>query len=213
MALAFLQGPPLFAVILNRQDLDRLLDGVGDAVQRHGRLLLERLGAVAIDLLREMEAGVGRNWLGPQWKKGPVRKVGDAYYIEVYNAAEGKTLRNTDWRGIRTSAHTITGRRLLAILEGGAKPHSYAASAPGRALVFESPAGGHRSFKEPLHAKGLVAAYLYGDDTEDKIVAPYGVDHPGVRASGFVARTKELIEERLAAEAAAAAKQISVSVK
>lgn len=216
MSLSFLKGPPVFEVILKRQDIGRILSGVADAANREGRQLIERLGQVAVDLLQGLEAGMGRQWLGPQWKKGPTRKIGDAYYLEVYNAAEGASIPNTNWRGQRRRGykHSITGQNLLKILEYGARAHTITGSSFVSPLVFLAPRGGVRSRFLRISdspAKGI-QALKYRDEAKDKIVVAQ-VNHPGVKGDHFLRDTQRMIEERLAGEIALVQRNISTHLK
>lgn len=203
-----LLGPVRFEILIDEAEIAAIARGIRAGVLLPARLLVDKLAKVGVNYLRTLESRLGHHYLAGRWTYAGPTVTTQGVMAEIYNEAE------TEWfqKPTRRATHIIRGSQLLKILEAGAKPHVIQARIAG-ALAFPATIGWHTSiFKGTLRGgingflggrgKHGLGAFLWKLEPNDELVRPY-VHHPGVTGHRFVQRTKELLEERMALEAAA----------
>jgi hypothetical protein len=194
-----------------KEDVDRMARGLDLAVRAEAVRLLDHLATMAIRQLQTFDRELGHEALAELWDHTPVVETQDTLSMEVFSHAEDMIFYNKTSRAdigrVHSSKYFIEGDRLLAILEGGARPHSISATGGGLLAIplpgTESAAKSHVA----AHGPGSYLPSTYGDT-----VFQEHVDHPGVQANQNIETTREMIEQGLDAEVLAALRNIAVTL-
>jgi hypothetical protein len=202
-----LLGRVRFEILIDEGEIAAIAKGIDQAIRRPAGEIVTRLAKIGVDYLRTLDSRIGHPQLAASWAyQGPTTTAEGVQAI-IYSKAENQTFKHST----RRATYTIRGVDLLKILEAGAKPHTIY---PKLAAVLRFPAtlGWHKSIFKGTFRGGTPAylgrtsrhglgAFLWRREPDDEVFS-MKVHHPGVTGNRFIQTTKELLEERMAIEAA-----------
>jgi len=182
--------------VISEPDAAAFLAAFERAVSLEAFKLVDLLAERAESQMRDFEDRLGHHVLSGLWTHDTV-ETADGAMAEVWSTAEQVTFfnRTTSARDgrVKSSVYPIDGKRLLAILEGGASEHGIAPRKPGGILTI--PLRGTEELRREMRHRGP-AAPEPGDTSFRK-----AVDHPGVHANENLATVALMIEQAAASYA------------
>lgn len=181
-------------------DVERLTRGLPLAVNRAALRVAQSLADRAIRQLVTFDRRLGHDVLASLWAQRVVGSGGGGALVEVYNRARDMTFHNEvtsrDKGRHRTNRFPVSGARVLAILEGGARRHPIeAVNAEYLTVPFTHEVERTRAYRAQYgpHATTPPARGGYRRVGRDGRF-PQRVDHPGVTGHGNLATVRRMLE-------------------
>lgn len=197
-----LKAPLSFTISINQAEWEaskrRILLALDQSVDK----LVVDLSNEAIRQLRMMYRNVGRRFLANQWTNTPLRKSGSTVSITVYNRVENQAWMTDSNAPNSKKKYRMAGggKRLLEILEGGARPHYIKARAFSNPLQFPLRwrEAQSRSVGSVITARGAeVGRFSRKQFRANGVFSGQSVTHPGVVGSRFVDITTDRLTRNI----------------